>query len=171
MGQVRDLIGAPRSNRGKRVLGPAEHAGLKEGTIDYQLTAALEQINQAYLALGPRQTHVILVHSHPRHPPALGGQGVARPRQGLLLLEHLLARGLPGRPATTRGGVCMVGSRPFRSFSRLLIVVIALSDLDEVARHGCTLLAVQRLRNSLARGIDRCELQMWRDFETMPNSP
>src|SRR5580692_7939992 len=95
MGQVRDLIGA-QGAAAAGVLGPAEHTGLEEGAIDDQLTAALEQIKQAHLALGSVEL-VMLVHSHPRHPPAFGGQGVARPRQGLLLLEHLLARNLPVR--------------------------------------------------------------------------
>src|SRR6266852_3275254 len=93
MRQVGDLIGA-QGAAAAGVLGPAEHPGLEEGAIDDQLTAALEQIDQAYLALGSVEL-VLLVHSQPRHPPALGGQRVTRAGQGLLLHEQLLARSLP----------------------------------------------------------------------------
>jgi hypothetical protein len=74
MGQVRDLIGA-QGAAAAGVLGPAEHPGLEEGAIDDQLTAALEQVEQANLALGSVEL-VLLVHSQPRHPPAFGGQRV-----------------------------------------------------------------------------------------------
>src|SRR5271170_3889168 len=74
MGEVRDLIGAERA-AAAGVLGPAEYPGLEEGAIDDQLTAALEQIEQAYRALGSVEP-VLLVHSQPRHPPAFGGERV-----------------------------------------------------------------------------------------------
>src|SRR6476619_3624558 len=93
MGQVGDLIGA-QGAAAAGVLGPAEHPGLEEGAIDDQLTAALEQIEQANLALGSIEL-VLLVYSQPRHPPALGGQRVTGAGQGLLLDEELLARSLP----------------------------------------------------------------------------
>src|SRR6267143_433767 len=93
MGQVRDLIGA-QGAAAAGVLGPAEHPGLEEGAIDDQLTAALEQIEQAYLALGSVEL-VLLLHRHPRHPSTLGGQRVTGAGQGLLLHEELLARNLP----------------------------------------------------------------------------
>src|SRR5467141_3621020 len=48
MGQVRDLIGA-QGAAAAGVLGPAEHSRFEEGAIDDQLTAALEQIEQAGL--------------------------------------------------------------------------------------------------------------------------
>src|SRR6266576_3508565 len=74
MGQVRDLIGA-QGAAAAGVLGPAEHSGFEEGAIDDQLTAALEQIEQAYLALGSVEL-VLLLHRHPRHSSTLGGQRV-----------------------------------------------------------------------------------------------
>ena len=46
MGQVGDLIVA-QGAAAAGVLGPAEHSGLEKGAIDDQLTAALEQIEQA----------------------------------------------------------------------------------------------------------------------------
>src|SRR5580658_9791570 len=93
MRQVADLIGAQGATAAG-VLGPAEHSGLEEGAIEDQLRAALEQIEQAYLALGPVEL-VLVVHSHPRHPPAFGSQRVTGTGQGLLLREELLARSLP----------------------------------------------------------------------------
>src|ERR1700687_1320354 len=93
MSQVRDLIGA-QGAAAAGVLRPAEHPWLEEGAIDDQLAAALEQIEQAYTALGSVEL-VLLVHSQPRHPPALGGQRVTGAGQGLLLREELLARSLP----------------------------------------------------------------------------
>ena len=77
------------------MLGPAEHSGLEKGAIDDQLPTALEQVEQANLALGPIE-FVCLLDGHPRHAPAFGGEGVARTRQGLFLHEHLLARSRDG---------------------------------------------------------------------------
>src|SRR5580658_8488605 len=93
MGQVRDLIG-PQGATAAGVFGPAEHPGLEEGAIDNQLLAALEQIQQANLTLGPVEL-VLLLHRHPRHPSTLGGQRVTGAGQGLLLHKELLARSLP----------------------------------------------------------------------------
>src|SRR5215471_14949466 len=93
MGQVGDLIRA-QGTAAAGVLGPAEHPGLEEGAIDDQLPAALEQVEQANLALWTLE-FVSLLDRHPRHPPAFGGQGVAGAREGLFLHEHLLARSLP----------------------------------------------------------------------------
>src|SRR5580704_6594076 len=93
MGRVRDLIGA-QGAAAAGVLGPAEHPGLEEGAVDDQLTAALEQIEQADLALGSVEL-VLPVHSQPWHPPAFGGQRVTGAGQGLLLHEELLACSLP----------------------------------------------------------------------------
>ena len=76
------------------MLGPAEHAGLEEGAVDDQLTAAVEQVEQARLALRPVEL-VRLLHGQPRHPPTLGGQRVTGAGQRLLLHEELLARSLP----------------------------------------------------------------------------
>src|SRR5215467_8323185 len=111
MGQVGDLIGA-QGTTATGVLGPAEHPGLEEGAIDDQLLAALEQIEQAYLALGSVEL-VLLVHGQPRHPAAFGGQRVTGVGQVLLLHEELLARSLP-TPAATRSGVCSSRDAPSR---------------------------------------------------------
>src|SRR5277367_88336 len=93
MGQVADLIGA-QGAAAAGVLRPAEHPGLEEGAIDDQLAAALEQIEQAYLALGSVKL-VLLLHGQPWHPPTLGGQRVTRAGQYLLFHEELLTRSLP----------------------------------------------------------------------------
>src|SRR5208282_4503763 len=103
MGEVRDLIGAERA-AAAGVLGPAEYPGLEEGAIDDQLAAALEQIEQAYLALGSVEL-VLLVHRQPRHPPAFGSQRVTRASQGLLLFQEMLARSLPLQLRHNRGCV------------------------------------------------------------------
>ena len=76
------------------MLRPAVHAGLEEGAVDDQLTAAVEQVDQARFAVGPLEC-IRLLHGHPRHPPTLGGQRVTRAHHGLLLHEHLLARSRP----------------------------------------------------------------------------
>src|ERR1700736_405432 len=112
MRQVRDLIGA-QGAAAAGMLGPAEHPGLEEGAIGDQLTAALEQIEQAYLALGSVEL-VLLVHSQPRHPPPFGGQRVTGAGQGLLLHEALLARSLPLRLRHDRG--CVYREMPFPVF-------------------------------------------------------
>src|SRR5215472_4857481 len=93
MGEVRDLIGTERA-AAAGVLGPAEHARLKESAVDDQLTTAFEQVEQAHLTLGPVEL-VRLLHRHPRHAPTLGGQRITRASQGLLLHEETLARNLP----------------------------------------------------------------------------
>ena len=93
MGEVGDLVGH-QGAAAAGMLGPAEHAGLEEGAVDDQLTAAVEQVEQARLALRPVEL-VLLLHRHPRHPPTLGGQRVTGAGQVLLLHEQLLARSLP----------------------------------------------------------------------------
>jgi hypothetical protein len=93
MGYVGDLVGH-HGAAAAGMLGPAEHAGLEEGAVDDQLTAAFEQVDQARVALRPVE-RVLLLHGQPRHPSALGGQRVAGAGQGLLLHEQLLARSLP----------------------------------------------------------------------------
>src|ERR1035438_6971192 len=91
--QMSDLVGTQRA-AAAGMLRPAEHTGLEEGAIDDQLPATLKQIEQAYLAVGSVET-VLLLNSHPRHPPAFGGHRVTGVHQGLLLHEELLARSLP----------------------------------------------------------------------------
>ena len=110
VGDVGDLVGHEGA-AAAGVLGPAEHAGLEEGAIDDQLTAALEQVEQANLALGPVEL-VLLLHRHPRHPSTLGSQRITGAGQGLLLHEELLARSLPLLLRHDRG--CLHREMPFR---------------------------------------------------------
>jgi hypothetical protein len=128
MGQVGDLIGA-QGAAAAGVLGPAEHPGLEEGAIDDQLPAALEQVEQANLALGPLE-FVRLLDGHPRHPPAFGGQGVASPHLGLFLRQHLLARSLPGLRRHYRrcvhSGMCFVSRFVPVHMSLLFLIVLEL---------------------------------------------
>ena len=52
MGEVADLVGAEgTANAG--MLRPAVHTRLEEGAVDNELTAALEQVEQASFAPGP----------------------------------------------------------------------------------------------------------------------
>jgi len=76
------------------MVGPAENARFEEGPVDDQLTTALEEVEQARLALGSVEL-VVLLHGQPRHAAALGGQCVAGAGQLLLLPEQLLPRSLP----------------------------------------------------------------------------
>src|ERR1700722_15773016 len=93
MGQVGDLIGAEGA-ASAGMIGPTEHSRLKEGAIDNQLRAALEQIEQAYLTSRSVEL-VLLVHRQPRHAPAFGRQRITGTRQSLFLHEELLARSFP----------------------------------------------------------------------------
>src|SRR5712671_7638124 len=52
MGEVGHLVGTEGAAPAG-MLGPAEHAGLEEGAVDDQLTAAVEQIEQAHLTFRP----------------------------------------------------------------------------------------------------------------------
>src|SRR5271156_2717970 len=110
MGQVGDLVGA-QGAAAAGVLRPAEYPGLEEGAIDDQLTAALEQIEQAYLALGSLEL-ILLVHNQPRHPPAFSGPRVTGARQGLLLSQALLVSSLPLLLRNDRR--CVHREMPFR---------------------------------------------------------
>ncbi|MGY4357001.1 hypothetical protein ACVW0J_003494 [Bradyrhizobium sp. i1.7.7] len=76
------------------LIGPAEHARLEEGPVDDQLPPALEQIHQTDLAAGPLE-RIGFGDFHPRHAPALGGEGVAGTGMRLFLHEQLLTGGLP----------------------------------------------------------------------------
>src|SRR6516164_2810095 len=93
------------------MIGPAENTGLEEGTIDDQLAAALEQIEQAYLAFGSVEL-ILLLHRHPRHPSARGSQRITRAGQLLLLNEQLLARSFPFLRRHDRG--CVLWELSFR---------------------------------------------------------
>src|SRR5207248_10856387 len=93
MGDVRDLV-AHHGAANTRMLGPPFHAGFEERAVDDQLTAALEQVEQAHFALGSVEL-VILLHGQPRHPATLGRQRVTGAGQLLLLHAQLLTRSLP----------------------------------------------------------------------------
>ena len=71
------------------MIGPTEHAGLEEGSVDDQLTAAVEQVEQTHLALGPSNSYFFSTASHGIRR-RLGGQRVTRAGQRLLLHEELL---------------------------------------------------------------------------------
>src|SRR5437868_2378554 len=93
MGDVCHLVGHHRA-ADARMFGPAFHAGLEEGAVNDQLTAAIEQVEQARLPLGPVEL-VLLLHRQPRHSPTLGGQRVTGAGQLLLFHQQFLARSLP----------------------------------------------------------------------------
>jgi len=76
------------------MVGPAVHAGFEEGAVDDQLPAAVEQIEETRLAVGPVEL-VILLQGHPRHSPARGRKRVTGAGQFLFLHEQLLACSLP----------------------------------------------------------------------------
>src|SRR6185295_15284401 len=132
MSEMANLVGTERAAPAG-MLRPAEHPGLEEGAVDDQLTAAFEQIDQAYLALGSVEL-VLLVHSQPRHPPTLRGQRVTRAGQGLLLHEELLARSLPLLLRHDRG--CAHREMPFPMF---LLSLFACCHLICLCRHSCLL--------------------------------
>ena len=98
-----DLIGPQRATAASMV-GPTEHPGLEEGPIHDQLTAALEQVDEARLAFRSYEL-VRLLDRHPRHPPALGGQRVAGAHHRFFLHEELLVRSLPVLKRHNRGSV------------------------------------------------------------------
>src|ERR1700738_5016350 len=111
MGQVRDLIGA-QGAAAAGVLGPAEHSGFEESAIDDQLTAALEQIEPAYLALGSRRPRP----SSP--PPPTASVDARRPARHGSGSRPSPSRGAagaqPATPAATRSGVCSSRDAVFR---------------------------------------------------------
>src|SRR5580658_9953570 len=112
MGQVSDLIGAQGATAAC-VFRPPEHSGFEERAIDDQLRAALEQLEQASLALGSVEL-VLPVDSYPGHPPAFGRQRVTGAGQLLLLNQELLARSLP--LLLRYGWRCVDRDRPFPVF-------------------------------------------------------
>src|SRR5215467_12288647 len=105
MGQMADLISA-QGAAAAGVLGPAEYPRIKEGAIDNQLPAALEEIKQANLTFGPLEL-VFLLHGQPWHPSTLSGKRIPGAGQGLLLHQELLPRSLPLRLRHDRG--CLHG--------------------------------------------------------------
>ena len=93
MGGMRDLVGDHRAAAAGMV-GPAEHPGLEEGAVDDQLAAAVEQVEQARLAVGSFEL-IGLLHGQPRHPPAIGGERVPGSGHFLFLHQQLLACRFP----------------------------------------------------------------------------
>src|SRR6267142_973322 len=144
------------------MLRPAVHAALEEGAVDDQLTAALEQVEQARFALGPVE-NICLFHGNPRHPPSLGGQRVTGAGQGLLLDEKLLARSLPlWRQHNRRGAHGGLFADPVilnclgRGHGGLRIRRGGSSWLHSFGCFG-------GCETTWHGPFDRCELQMWRD--------
>ena len=93
MRKMGDLIGA-HGAAAAGMVRPAEHAGLEEGAVDNQLSPALEQVEEARLAVGPDEL-IGLLDRHPRHPPTLGGERVMGAQHRLLFHEELLPGSVP----------------------------------------------------------------------------
>ena len=93
MSRMRHLVGH-HGAADTGTLRPARDAGLEERAVDEQLPAALEEVQQAHRPLRPIEL-VALLHRHPRHPSALGGQRVAVAAELFLLDVQLLTRRLP----------------------------------------------------------------------------
>jgi hypothetical protein len=68
MGDMGDLVGHEGA-AATGMFGPAEHAGLKEGAVDDELTAAVEQLEQARLALGRQEEWEDSPEGYPQTPP------------------------------------------------------------------------------------------------------
>src|ERR1700730_7772320 len=152
MGQVGDLIGA-QGTAAAGVFGPAEHPRLEESAIDDQLTAALEQIEQAYLALGSVEL-VLLVHSQPRHPPAFGGERVTGAGEGLFLHEEFLARRLPLMLRHDRGCVHRFPVFLVSLFACCHVVSPLFSETDRVhGSHTNTDADIERAESNKCGGI------------------
>src|ERR1700722_3448438 len=90
---MRDLV-SPQRAAAARMLWPAEDTRFEERPIDNQLAPALEQIEQAQSAIGSIEP-VLLLHGHPRHPPALGRQRIALARELLFLAQQVRASRQP----------------------------------------------------------------------------
>src|SRR5271155_2287092 len=103
VGEVGDLIG-PQGAAAAGMLGPTEHPGLEEGAVYDELTAALEQVDEARLAARANEL-IRVLHGHPRPPPTLGGQRVTGSEHGLLFRQELLASSVPVLPRNDRGRV------------------------------------------------------------------
>src|SRR5438552_19101123 len=93
MGGVSDLIGHHRAaNAG--MFGPAVYARFEEGAVGDQLTAAVEQVEQARLTFGPVEL-IFLLNCHPRHLPTFGSLRVTVACQLYLPHEKFLWGNLP----------------------------------------------------------------------------
>ncbi len=87
------LVGHHRAT-GAALLRPAVDAGLEEETVDDELPAALEEVEQAHPSVRPLEL-VVLLHQHPRHPAARGGHRVTSVGVLLLLHQQRVTRLLP----------------------------------------------------------------------------
>src|SRR5918996_6057061 len=107
------------------MLGPPVDAALEEGAVDDELGAAVEEVDQAELAVRPFEL-VFLLHRQPRLPPTLRGQRIPGAHQLRLLHERALARSLPLLCRHDRGRVhletslSLISSRAAASASRLI---------------------------------------------------
>src|SRR3569832_2138381 len=93
MGMIGNLVGSERT-ADTGVVWPAMDAGLEESTVDDQLPAAFEQVEQLYLPSRSIEG-VGLLDRHPRHSPAYVGQRVQHPQHGLLFHKHGFAGAFP----------------------------------------------------------------------------
>src|SRR5262249_52647314 len=100
VGGVRDLVGEERAaHAGTFRVGAAPRwvrsdVWRVEGAVDDQLPATLEQVEKAHRTVRAVEA-VLLLHRHPWHPAAPGGQRIAGAGHLLLLDQQLLAGGIP----------------------------------------------------------------------------
>src|SRR4029434_9985276 len=93
VGEMGDLVGHERA-AAARLFGPAVHAGLEKSAVDDQLTPAVEQVEQAGVAL--RSVELVrLFHRLPWHPPTLSRPLAPRVRQSLLLKQKQALSDIP----------------------------------------------------------------------------
>ena len=133
-------------------LRPAADARLEEVAVDDQLAAALEQVEEADRAVRPLEA-VVLLHGHPRHAAALGGQRVAGAGVRLLLDEHLL----PARPATPAGRRSAAGSSGGAAAGELTgdaLVRERCGDDGEIEHGGAPFVWLSPRRRSPDRDLD-----------------
>ena len=93
MGEVGDLVGEEGA-AAAAALGPALHARARRRS-GRRPAAGAPRTGRAGWRDRPGPRSVLLVHGHPRHPAALGGQRIAGAGQLLLLHQQLRAGGLP----------------------------------------------------------------------------
>src|SRR5215469_13399591 len=113
------------------------------------------------LPVGPSNSYAFstAIHGIRRRSAA----SASRARVRAFSFSSICSRADSHASRATIGGVRMAGCLPFWSFSGVLVVLIVVSEWDEVARSGCTRRLLGDCGTSLSWAFDRCELQMWRD--------
>ncbi len=71
------------------MIGPAKYTRFEESAVDDQLRTALEQVEQAHLAIRPVKL-ILLFDCHPRHSPALGSQRITLAHNPLFLDQQFV---------------------------------------------------------------------------------